>query len=280
MPQIDVLDSTMHYEETGSGAPFVFLHGNPVSSHVWRNVTPHVPGRRIAPDLIGMGRSGKPAIDYSFADHARYLEAFLDALELDRIVFVGIDWGGALAFDWAARHAARVRGLAFMETLVRPLSTEDLTPASRPRLEAFRTPGIGERLVLEENVMLDGALTATMLNPLSDADQAVYRAPYPTPESRRALLAWPRAFPIDGEPADVFARFEAFGAYLRTNPVPKLLLTFDGSPTLLIGDDLVRWCEANMAALEVVACGPAGHMAPEDRPHEIAAALTAWAAAT
>jgi haloalkane dehalogenase len=277
MPQIDVLDSTIHYEETGSGTPFVYLHGNPVSSHVWRNVLPHVPGRRIAPDQIGMGRSGKPALDYTFADHARYLEAFLDALELDAVVLVGIDWGGALAFDWAARHPSRVRGLAFMETIVRPLSTDDLTPASRPRLAAFRTPGEGERLVLEENAMLDGALRATVLTPLSDEDQAVYRAPYPTPESRRPMLEWPRAFPVDGEPADVVARFESFGEYLRTSPIPKLLLTFEGSPTLLIGPELTQWCEDNIGALEVEACGTAAHMAPEDRPAEIAAALTAWA---
>src|SRR4051794_38035549 len=138
MPQIDVLDSTIHYDETGTGTPFVFLHGNPVSSHVWRNVLPHVPGRRIAPDLIGMGRSGQPDIDYDFAASAAYLDAFLDALELEEIVLVGIDWGGALAFDWAARHPSRVRGLAFMETIVRAMTTDDLTPASRPRLEAFR----------------------------------------------------------------------------------------------------------------------------------------------
>ena len=270
-------DTTIYYEDIGTGTPFVFLHGNPVSSHVWRNVLPHIPGRRIAPDLIGMGRSGKPAIDYSFADHARYLDAFLDALGLDGIVLVGIDWGGALAFDWAARHPGRVRGLAFMETIVRPMTIDELTPASRPRLQAFRTPGEGERLVLEENAMLNGALRATVLTPLSDADQTTYRAPYPTPESRRPMLAWPRAFPVDGEPADVTARFESFGEFLRTSPIPKLLLTFDGSPTLLIGPELTQWSQDNMAALEVTACGPAGHMAPEDRPHEIATAITTWA---
>jgi haloalkane dehalogenase len=125
MPTIEVLDSTMFYEEAGTGRPFVFLHGNPTSSYVWRNVLPRIgdPVRRLAPDLIGMGRSGKPDVPYGFADHACYLDAWFDALGLDGVVLVGIDWGGALAFDWAARHPARTSGVAFMETIVRPMSS-------------------------------------------------------------------------------------------------------------------------------------------------------------
>src|SRR5690606_21563813 len=117
MPHTRVLDSTIHHRETGTGAPIVFLHGNPTSSYLWRDVLPGIgPGRLLAPDLIGMGESGKPAIDYSFGEHARYLDAWFDALGLDRVVLVGHDWGGALAFDWAARHPGRVRGIAFTET--------------------------------------------------------------------------------------------------------------------------------------------------------------------
>jgi haloalkane dehalogenase len=280
MPTIDLLDSTIFYEELGSGTPLVFLHGNPTSSYLWRDVLPRIgaPGRCLAPDLIGMGRSGKPAIPYTFADHARYLDAWFDALALEEVVLIGIDWGGALAFDWAARHPARVRGVVFMETIVRPLSWAEYPAAARPRFEAFRTPGVGERLVLDENVFIEGALRATTLTGLSDADHAIYRQPYPTRDSRRPLLEWPRAMPLDGEPADVVSRIESYDDWLaQSAKVPKLLLTFDSSPTLMIGADLTAWCAANIAHLEVERCGPAGHLAPEDQPEAIAAAIVGWA---
>ncbi|MFB9908530.1 haloalkane dehalogenase [Allokutzneria oryzae] len=279
MPTTDVLDSTMYYEDQGSGTPFVFLHGNPASSHLWRKVLPLVGGRRLAPDLIGMGRSGKPDIAYRFDDHARYLAAWLDALGLEDVVFVGIDWGGALAFDWAARNPGRVRGVAFMETIVKPMSRAEFPEAAWPRFEAFRTPGVGEELVLDRNVFLEQALAQTVLNGLSDEDARVYRAPYPTRESRRPLLEWPRAMPLEGSPEDVVARIEDYDKWLVASPdVPKLLLTFDTSPTLMVREVLTKWCVDNIAALETEHCGPAGHMAPEDRPEAIAAALTAWSA--
>jgi haloalkane dehalogenase len=281
MPTIDVLDSTMFYEDRGGGTPFVFLHGNPTSSHLWRNVLGRIgePARSLAPDLIGMGRSGKPDIAYSFADHARYLDAWFDALELDDVVLVGIDWGGSLAFDWAARHPDRTTGLVFMETIVRPMTWDDFPGEARPRLEALRTPGIGEQKVLEENFFIEQALKITTLSGLREADHDVYRAPYPTPDSRRPLLAWPRAWPIEGEPADVAARMEAYDQWLATSDdVPKLLLTFDGPPErLLMGPELVAWCAGNIAALEIEGCGPAAHVAPEDQPDAIAAAIAAWA---
>jgi haloalkane dehalogenase len=275
MPTIDVLDSTIHYEREGD-SPFVYLHGNPTSSHVWRNVLPRTGG--LAPDLIGMGRSGKPDIAYRFDDHARYLDAWFDALELEDVILVGYDWGGALAFDWAARHPERVRGIAFFETILKPLEWDEYPAVAQERFKAFRTPGTGERLVLEENVFIAQALHATTLTDLSDADYGAYAAPYPTPESRRPLLEWSRSSPIGGEPLDVIARVEAYDAWLATSDLPKLLLTFDSSPTLLIGPELTAWCEANIANLEIRACGPAGHMAPEDQPEAIAAAVAEWAA--
>ena len=122
MPQQQILDSHVHYEDVGSGVPYVFLHGNPASSYLWRNVIRGLEsGRRLAPDLIGMGQSGKPDIAYSFADHARYLDEWFDALELETVVLVGHDWGGALAFDWAARHPQRVGGIVFLESIVKPM---------------------------------------------------------------------------------------------------------------------------------------------------------------
>ncbi|AYG60652.1 haloalkane dehalogenase [Rhizobium jaguaris] len=280
MPSIDLLDSTIFYEDAGSGTPFVFLHGNPTSSYLWRHVSPHIgaPARRLAPDLIGMGRSGKPDIPYGFADHARYLDAWFDALELTGVALVGHDWGGALAFDWAARNPERVRGIAFMETIIRPLTWDDL-PNARPRYEALRSPGTGEVKILDENFFIEQALPATILKGLSAQDHAAYRAPYPTRESRRPLLEWPRAMPIEGRPADVVSRIEAYDAWLAASAdVPKLLLTFDGpAETLLIGEAMTAWCRANIANLDVENCGPARHVAPEDQPEAIAAAISRWA---
>jgi haloalkane dehalogenase len=276
---MDVLDSTMYYEEAGSGAPVVFLHGNPSSSHLWRDVLPaiDVPARLLAPDLIGMGRSGKPDIPYRFGDHARYLDAWFDRLGLDEVVLVGHDWGGALAFDWAARHPERVRGLAFFETIVRPMSWSELGDGPRARAEAMRGPR-GEALVLDQNFFLESAFTGGVLNPLREEDMAAYRMPYPTRDSRRPILQWARSLPLDGEPADVAQRVERYGTWLASSgDVPKLLLTFDSSPTLLIGKEMADWCAANVAALEIEHCGPAGHHAPEDQPEAIARAISAWA---
>ncbi|GAA4939823.1 haloalkane dehalogenase [Nonomuraea thailandensis] len=281
MPEIKVLDSEMHYEESGQGVPFVFLHGNPASSHMWREVLPGVagPGRRLlAPDLIGMGRSGKPDLAYRFADHARYLDAWFDALGLDEVVLVGHDWGGALAFDWAARHPGRTRGVAFLETFVRPLSLAELGEGPRARSKMIRSAE-GETLVLDQNLLLETAFTGGVLHPLSEQERRPYLEPYPTRESRRPLLQWARSQPIDGEPVDVVERIEAYSRWLAgSGEVPKLLLTFDSSPTLLVTEPMAAWCAENIAALEIEHCGPAGHHAPEDSPHAIAAAVTAWAA--
>lgn len=299
MPAVRVLDSTIYYEDTGDGTgdgaagggvaggtgsaggpPFVLLHGNPGSSYLWRKVLPALgPGRVLAPDLIGMGRSGKPDIPYAFADHARYLDAWFEALGLDEVVLVGHDWGGALAFDRAARHPGQVRGLAFLESIVGPMAREDLSAPARERSDRFRTPGLGEQLVLEQDLFVRQAYTGGVLTPVAPEDLAVHLAPFPTPESRRPVLAWARQLPLDGEPAELVARLKSFGPWLAdSESVPKLLMAFTGSPTLLIDAPMARWCAAHMASLETVACGSAGHHAPEDRPGEIAAALASWAA--
>jgi haloalkane dehalogenase len=279
VPDIDVLDSTIHYYDSGSGTPLVFLHGNPASSHLWRNVLPRAGrGRLLAPDLIGMGLSGKPAIGYSFADHARYLDAWFDALGLDRVILAGHDWGGALAFDWAARHPGRVLGVAFCEAIVKPMGWEELSPPARTRGQAIRAPG-AEDLVLGQDTFIRQAFTgAGVLTPVSDHDLDAYLAPYPTPDSRRPILAWARQMPLGGQPADIVTRIEACDAWLAASTgIPKLLMTFEGSPTLLITREMAGWCAANIAALEIVSCGQAGHHAPEDRPEEIAAAISTWA---
>jgi haloalkane dehalogenase len=280
MPFIDVMNSTMFYEETGTGPAFVFLHGNPTSSYLWRHVVPAIgsPGRCLAPDLIGMGRSGKPDIPYRFADHAEYLDAWIEALRLDDVVLVGHDWGGALAFDWAARHPGRVRGVAIMETIIRPMTWDDFPLGARPRYEMLRAPGSGEIKVLDENFFIEQALRATVLNGLSDEDLEEYRKPYPTRDSRRPLLEWTRAIPINGEPVDVVSRIEAYDDWLASSrDIPKLLLTFDGpAETLMIGPGMTAWCAANIVNLEIEGCGAARHVAPQDQPQAIAAAIVRW----
>jgi haloalkane dehalogenase len=280
VPTINVLDSAMYYEDTGGGTLLVFLHGSPASSYLWRKVLPRIgmPGRKLAPDLIGMGRSGKPDIPYKFADHARYVDAWFDTLGLDEVVLIGHDWGGALGFDWAARHPERVRGVAFMETIVRPMASAELSPASRSRFETFRTPGLGESLALDKNTLVEMAFSRGVLTKLSEEDVEAYYAPYPTSNSRRPLLEWTRAMPLDGEPADVVSRISRYDEWLESSSnVPKLLLTFDSSPTLLIGPELAAWCAANITNLQIEHCGPAGHHAPEDQPQAIAAAIANWA---
>lgn len=281
MPSLPILESTMFHRDTGAGQPFVFLHGNPTSSHVWRNVVANLglPVRSLAPDLIGMGESGKPDIAYRFADHARYLDAWFDALALDQVVLVGHDWGGALAMDWAARHPDRVRGLVLMETILRPMTWDDFPGPHRARYEALRAPGSGEAKVLDENFFIEQALKLTVRSGLAAEDHDVYRRPYPTRDSRRPLLAWPREMPIEGEPADTIARIVAYDAWLASSPAaPKLLLTFDGPEgTLMIGPRMIEWARANMAALDIEACGPAAHVCPEDQPQAIARAIAGWA---
>jgi haloalkane dehalogenase len=278
MPDVRALDSTIHYQDSGDGTPFVFLHGNPSSSHLWRSVMPDAgPGRLLAPDLIGMGRSGKPDIAYALEDHARYLDEWFDAVGLDRVVLVGHDWGGALAFDWAARHPERVRGIAFLESIVKPMGWDELSPQARARGEKIRGDE-GEELYLDQDLFVRQAFTGGVLTPVSQEDLEVYLAPYPTRESRRPLLAWARQMPLGGEPAGLVARIEAYDAWLAASPqVPKLLMTFEGSPTLLITEAMADWCASHIAALEIAHCGKAGHHAPEDRPAEIAAAISAWA---
>ncbi|HET6291719.1 MAG TPA: haloalkane dehalogenase [Kribbella sp.] len=279
MPVATVLDSTVFYRETGSGAPVVFLHGNPTSSYLWRHILAAVgdPARRLAPDLIGMGDSGKPEIDYTFEDHTRYLDAWFDVLGLDNVVLVGHDWGGALAFDWAARHPGRVRGIAFTETIVKPMSWEEFPEGGRELFRSIKTPGIGEAMLLEQNAFIE-MLPGSVINPLSREDLDNYRKPYPTPASRLPLLRWARTMPLGGEPAEAVARITRYDEWLAASPeVPKLMLTFEDGPGTMMTPEMVDWCVTTITGLDVAHHElVAGHHTPEDQPAAISATLTAW----
>jgi pimeloyl-ACP methyl ester carboxylesterase len=179
MKTVDILGSHLAYTEAGEGdTTVVLLHGNPTSSHIWREVIPRLSGRArvIAPDLIGMGESGKPDIAYSFAEHAAHLEAFLDAVGADRPVLVGYDWGGALALDWAARHPDRIRGAVVMETFLRKMTWAEYPAGAVEFFRTLRTPGAGEQMALEENWFIETALRATN-GGIADEDLAAEAAP-------------------------------------------------------------------------------------------------------
>lgn len=273
-----VLDSTMAYLEQGSGAPVVLIHGNPLSSHVWRKVLPELSGhgRLLAPDLIGMGASGKPESEYRYRDHARYLDAWFEALALRDVVLVGHDWGGVLAVDWARRHPERVRGVALLETVTEGRRFDQYPPPAEAMFRALRTAGRGEAMVLERNEFLAKSLENGVKSGLSEADRAAYYAPFPDAPSRVPMLQWTRELPIDGAPADVLAVVDDNARWLEQSPAtPKLVLTFASAP-LSQSARIVHWTESPPANLRVVELGIAGHHAPEDRPLEIATALRAW----
>lgn len=278
MPVEHVLDSTIFHRETGTGVPIVFLHGNPTSSYLWRHILPAVggPGRRLAPDLIGMGDSGKPDLDYTFDDHARYLDAWFDALGLDEVVLVGHDWGGALAFDWAARHPGRVRGIAFTETIVKAMSWQEFPEAGRELFRSIKTAGVGEAMMLDQNAFIESM--SDMVGRLTGEDWETYRKPYPTRESRLPLLRWARSMPLDGEPADVVARVDRYDEWLATSvDVPKLLLTFRPGFGVILTPELIDWCAATIANLDIADHDlVAGHQTPDDQPEAIATAISSW----
>ena len=268
----------MHYQDVGSGPPTVFLHGNPTSSFLWRRVLPALPtsaGRLIAVDLIGMGRSGKPDIAYRLADHIRYVEAFVDALGLTEITFVAHDWGVAISLDYLRRHPDRVRGLAFMEGHVRPISGwADFDPGGRAIFADLRTPGLGERMVLTENFFLDTLLPAAINRTLTAQEWAEYRDPYPDPMSRRPLLAWAREIPIAGQPPEVAATLTEAWDHFAGSSVHKLLIY--AHPGAVLGADAVAWCRRTVPDLQVADLGAGTHFLPEERPTEIAEALARW----
>lgn len=266
----------MAYVEAGSGDPIVFLHGNPTSSYLWRNVMPHLEGlgRCIAPDLIGMGDSDKLEPSgpdrYTLVEHQRFLDGFLDAVgATDEVVFVVHDWGSALGFDWSFRHPDRVRGLAYMEAVVMPLTWDDWPEAARKVFQGFRSPA-GESMVLEKNIFVERVLPAAVMRELSQAEMAVYRRPYAEPgESRRPTLTWPRQIPIAGEPAEVVAIVERSGAWLARCDTPKLFVNAD--PGSILTGRPRDFCRTWPTQTEVTVNGL--HFVQEDSPDQIGTAI-------
>ncbi|MDE0063730.1 MAG: haloalkane dehalogenase [Gammaproteobacteria bacterium] len=276
---VKVLGKRIAYVEMGAGEPIVFLHGNPTSSYLWRNVMPRVIdlGRCIAFDLVGMGDSEKLTDSgpgrYTFAEHSAYLDAAMDALGIEeRVALVVHDWGSALGFHWANRNRDAVRGICYMEAIVRPVTWNEFPESARGVFQGFRSPA-GENMVLEKNLFVEAVLPGSILRKLSDEEMDEYRRPFAEPgESRRPTLTWPRQIPIDGEPADVVAIAEDYADWLSRSDVPKLFV--NGEPGALIAGATREFCRSWPNQTEITVQG--SHFVQEDSPAEIGEAIRSW----
>jgi haloalkane dehalogenase len=282
LPKLSVLDSEMAYREAGSrDAPVaLFLHGNPTSSYIWRKIIPLVApvAHCIAPDLIGFGQSGKPDIAYRFEDHVRYLDAFIAASGINSAYLVVQDWGSGLGLHLAARRPNFVRGLAFME-FIHPFPTWEEFGRESPAREIFRkfrTPGEGEKLILEGNAFVERILPSGMRHKLTDEEMAVYRAPFPTPVSRRPTWRFPNELPIAGEPADVYAAMERAHEALAASTYPKLL--FAAEPGALVAPAFAQELADKLKDCRFVKLGDGVHFLQEDHPETIGRSVAAFIA--
>ena len=278
--KITVKGKTLAYVEMGEGDPIVFQHGNPTSSYLWRNIMPHLAdqGRCIALDLIGMGDSDKLEDSgpdrYTLLEHREYFDAALEQLGVENnVTFVIHDWGSALGFDWARRHPDQVRGIAYMEAIVRPVASWDNWPeAARRVFQGFRSPA-GEEMVLEKNVFVERVLPGSVLRQLSEEEMEVYRRPFlQAGEDRRPTLTWPRQIPIAGEPAEVVQVVQDYADWMSESDVPKLFINAEPG-AILIGAQR-EFCRAWPAQREVTV--PGNHFLQEDSPDEIGQAISGW----
>ncbi len=275
---LDVYGHAMAYVDAGQGNPIVFLHGNPTSAYLWRNILPYLQpaGRCIAPDLIGMGDSQKLADSgpgsYTFAEHRRYLDGLLASLGIERnVTLVVHDWGAALGFDWANRHRDAVRGIAYMEAIVQPLTWDQWSPQTRTFFEKLRSPQ-GEQMILEDNLFIESLLPQRVLRTLTGAEMDAYRRPFREPgEDRRPTLTWPRQLPIGGDPADICEIVASYGRWLAASLVPKLFITAD--PGTISADERA-FCRSWPSQAEVTV--PGLHFLQEDSPGQIGQALARW----
>jgi haloalkane dehalogenase len=278
-----VLDKSMAYVETGAGRPILFLHGNPTSSYLWRNVVPELVdlGRCLAPDLIGMGDSDKlePGPDtYRFSTHSRYLDAFIEAVvgPTEPLVLVLHDWGSALGFHWANRNRRRVAGIAYMEGIVRPFAGwREWSEAATPIFQGFRSEA-GERLVLERNLFVERVLPGSVLRELSAEEMAEYRRPFIRSEDRWPTLTWPRQIPIGGDPAEVVDIVQAYADWLAASDVPKLFI--NAEPGAILTGPARDFCRTWPNQDEVTVEG--SHFIQEDSGPEIGRTLRGWLTTT
>jgi haloalkane dehalogenase len=273
---VEIHGSKIHYIDEGSGDSILFLHGNPTSSYLWRNIIPYlIPhGRCIALDLIGMGKSDKPDLDYRFFDHSKYVDGFINKLDLSNITLVIHDWGSALGFHYAMRHDNNIKGIAFMEALLKPMTWEDFPSDFRTGFKLMRTAGIGWIMISVLNMFVTQILPKAIVRKLSAEEKDYYAAPYKTVQSRKPVRQWPCEIPIEGKPADVYEVISNYNQKLQESELPKLL--FSATPGGIIDDKTVEWCRQNLKNLKVVDIGEGIHFVQEDNPHLIGEELAKW----
>lgn len=276
----EVNGKNIAYVEAGEGDPIVLLHGNPTSSYLWRNVIPHLErvGRVIAPDLIGQGDSDKLLASegsepYTFQVAYDYLAGLLEELGINKNVTLVIhDWGSALGFHWAQMHADAVRGVAYMEGIVCPVTWEDWPESARGIFKGFRSEK-GEDLVLQRNMFVEAVLPSSVIRDLSEEEMDHYRRAFLTPEDRHPTLNWPRQIPIDNEPAHMVKLVDSYGQWMLGNTsLPKLFI--NANPGSILTGKAREFCRSWPNQTEVTVAGL--HFIQEDSPNEIGSAVAQW----
>ncbi len=274
---LQVLGKKMAYIEEGEGDPIVFLHGNPTSSYLWRNIIPHLmdQGRCIAPDLIGMGDSEKLDASgpgsYTFAEHRLYLNELLNQLNVtNNVVLVIHDWGSALGFDWANRNQEAMQGIAYMEAIVRPMEWSEWPEDATPIFQGLRSAA-GEEMILKKNLFVEAVLPGSILRKLTEKEMQAYREPFSKEgEGRRPTLTWPRQIPLGGEPADVVKIVDDYAKWLSQSTLPKLLIK--AKPGAILTGAVLEYARTWPNQKEVEVAG--SHFIQEDSPDEIGAAVS------
>lgn len=275
---IEVLGRNMTYVERGEGSPIIFQHGNPTSSYLWRNIIPYLEdqGRCIAIDLIGMGDSDKLDDEgentYSYHVQKKYFNACLNELEIKNdITFVIHDWGSALGFDWAYENQNSIKGICYMEGIVKTISWGDWPKDAKSIFQGFRSDA-GEDLILKKNLFVEAVLPGAVIRDLSETEMNVYRRPFLKEIERRPTLDWPRQIPIEHEPLEVYKIVEDYSSWMSINNIPKLFINADPG-SILLGKQR-EFCRKWKNQKEITVKG--SHFIQEDSPHDIGKAISSW----
>ncbi len=280
LSRVDVLGSRISYIDAGEGDPVLFIHGNPTSSYLWRNIIPFITrsNRAIAVDLIGMGKSAKPDIAYSYQDQYQYLSAFINSLKLNNITLVVHDWGAGLGFDFARQNPDKIKAIAFMEGILPPIfpqpSFEAMGKEMGAMFRALKDPIKGDAMVFQQHMFVEQVLPGFINRTITDKAMNYYRAPFVKQEDRKPILAWPRAVPIAGQPENVVTVMEAIKKYMQSTSIPILLIY--ASPGVLVNDDVKKWYQNNIKNIETAYVGQGMHFIQEDQPKAIGSAISDW----
>ena len=273
---IEINGSRMHYIDEGTGEPVLFLHGQPTSSYLWRNIIPHLKktNRCIAPDLIGMGKSDKPKLDYNYHDHYDYMEKFINKLELKNITLVIHDWGSGLGFHYANTNRDNIRGIAFMEAIIRPLSWKEFPSNYKLMFKVIRAPFIGWFMLAVMNMFLKKVVPESIVRKLNKEEMDNYLAPFPTIASRKPVRRWPQQIPIDGKPEGVHKIIDAYHHWLTESDVPKLCLY--AHPGAILTKKHIEYIKVSFPKTKMVDIGEGIHYVQEDNPHQIGEEIVKW----